>query len=325
MKILKKTLIATTLASGMMFGGQSANAEENLWLYTRGTDTRPAGSTEVALQDIIRMDKASGHYNFHDIRARVEYGLTNRLTVGANLIFMHHDYSMDAEGPGPMVDTQDAESSNGRIQRTRYGGYRLVTKYNILSPYKDSFGLSLGFSFEDRDRYRLDGAHIEQKSYIPRVFIQKNWLDDRLVFALNWTTEFERRKSPSDNAARGVLEEEMAFDVSAGISYRFLPKHFAGLEIRSQSDYLNPSEDGEKDPSFQSSNFDPNDIRIGTRHQIGTYVGPTYHFAERNWWLTTGLLFQVHGRGSSESDTRDGKNYDEHERVHLGLFYGYEF
>lgn len=324
MKILKKTLIATTLASGVMFSGVSANAEENLWVYTRGTDTRPQGSYEFAAQDIVRMDKASGQYNFHDIRARLEYGVTNRLTVGANLIFMHHDYSVDDNGPGPMVDTQAGESDNGRLQRTRYGGYRVVTKYNILSPYKDSFGLSLGFSFEDRDRYRLDGAQIEQKSYIPRIFLQKNWLDDRLVFAFNWTTEIERRKSPS-NTPRGVLEEEMAFDVSAGISYRFKPKNFIGFEVRSQSDYLNPSEDGVKSPKHQSSNFDPLDLQIGTRHQIGTYVGPTYHFAEKNWWVTTGLLVQVHGDGSADSDTRGGKNYDEHERVHLGLFYGYEF
>lgn len=320
MRNFKKTLITTAFMSSMMFGG-IANAEENLWVYTKGTDTRPQGSYEAKLSDVIRSDKGSGQYAFHDIRAALEYGVTNNFTVGVNALFMHHDYSVNADnGPGPMNETQD-EGKNGRLERTRYGGYRLSTKYNILSPYKDVIGLSLGFSFEDRQRYRLDGAQIHQKSYIPTVFLQKNWLDDTLVFAFNWTTEFERRKSPDYE----VLEEEIAFDVSAGISYRFMPKHFVGLEIRSQSDYLSPSEGGEKSDKHQSSNFDSKNLQLGTRHQIGTYVGPTYHYAEKNWWLTTGILFQVHGDGSADSDTRDGKNYDEHERVHLGFMYGYEF
>ena len=327
---MKKQLIMMSMLTALTT--QAAKSEENLWIYTKGTDTRPQGSYEVKLSDITRLDKGSGQYSFHDIRPEIEYGVTDRLTIGAELLIFDHDYSVDAE-IGPMNETQ-ADEDGGRFDKTQFAGYELALKYNVLSPYKDAIGLSFGLGYERRLRYRLDGAKINQNSYTGTVLVQKNWLDDTLVFAFNGKTELERRKSGS------VLEEEIAFDLSAGISYRVVPKHFIGFEVRSQSDYLNPqdtsktSADSSADECFtdsgytcglQRSSFDLGDIRIGSQHQIATYVGPTYHYAEKNWWLTTGILFQVAGGGSEHSYRSNGKNFDEHERVHIGLTYGYEF
>lgn len=298
----------------------SANAEENLWLYTKGTDTRPQGSFEVKLSDIVRMDKASGQYVFHDIRPEIEYGVTDRLTIGAELMIFDHNYSVDDSELNPMYETQDA--NGGKVDETQLGGVEFTLKYNVLSPYKDSVGLSLGLAYERREDYRLDGADIDQNSYVGVVFLQKNWLDDTLTFAFNWKTELERRKST------GVLEEEIAFDISAGLAYRVAPKHFLGIELRSQSDYLSPynTETSQyDDPNLRPSEFDLGDFEVGSRHQIGTYFGPSYHYAEQNWWMTAGVLFQIAGGGSKHAYNRNGKNYDEHERVHLGFSYGYEF
>ena len=321
---MKKQLIMMSMLTALTT--QAAKSEENLWIYTKGTDTRPQGSYEVKLSDISRLDKGSGQYSFHDIRPEIEYGVTDRLTIGAELLIFDHDYSIDdasadgEEGLQPYGETQAGEG--GRFDKTQFAGYELALKYNVLSPYKDAIGLSFGLGYERRLRYRLDGAKINQNSYTGTVLVQKNWLDDTLVLAFNGKTELERRKSGGGT----TLEEEIAFDLSAGISYRVVPKHFVGLEVRSQSDYLSPKVNGAPDDAeLKESNWDLTDFRLGTQHQIATYFGPTYHYAEKNWWLTTGILFQVAGGGSQHAYRSNGKNFDEHERVHIGLTYGYEF
>ncbi len=311
-------LAQAVLAAGLVAG--PAMAEENLWVYTKGTDTRPKGSFEFKLSDTIRVGKHSGDYEFHDIRPEIEYGVTDKLTIGAEILIFHHDYSVNDPDLQPVFDTQGGEG--GRFKDTQYGGFEVALKYNIYSPYKDWAGLSLGLGYERREQYRLDGADISQNSYTGTVFFQKNWIDDKLTLAVNVKTEFERRKSP------GVLEEEISFDFSAGLAYRVAPKHFVGIEYRRQQDHLSPfnTETGEyDDPSLQPSEFDLTNFRVGTRHQYGEYIGPTYHFAEKNWWLTAGILFQVQGGGSEHAFVESSKNWDEHEQYHVGLIYGYEY
>ncbi len=301
----------------LMIASSFAQAEENLWLYAKGTDTRPQGSFEAKLSNISRIGKDSGDYQFHDIRPEIEYGVTNKLTVGAELMIFDHNYSVKNPDLNPMYETQGEEG--GRFNSTQYAGYELALKYNFLSPYKDFMGFSIGLGYEKRDKYRLDGADIDQDSFTTTLFFQKNFIDDTLVFVFNPKIEFERRKSP------GVLEEEIALDFSAGVSYRFKPKWFVGLEFRHQSDYLSPqdTETGEFDDTQPDrSSFDFSDFRLGSQYQRGNYFGPTIHYAEKTWWATAGALFQVAGGGGVGSGN---KNYDEHEKVHLGLSIGYEF
>ncbi len=305
--------------------GSGAVAEENLWIYTKGTDTRPEGSTEFKISDTVRFGKHSGDYTFHDIRPEVEYGFTNHLTIGAELMIFDHNYSLN-DAIDPMHTTQGG--NGGSFSKTQLAGYELSLKYNVLSPYKDDFGLSFGLGYEKRSAYRLDGADISQHSLIGTVFLQKNWLDDTLVWAFNWKTELERRRSAGDTTEAGVIEKEIAFDISSGISYRVAPKHFVGFEVRHQSDYLSPynAEAGAyDDPSLSPSDWGFAYLKLGSQHQNGLYMGPTYHYAEKHWWLTVGLLMQVSGGGSEHAFVSDGKNWDEHEAVHLGVSYGYEF
>ncbi len=322
---MKLTLKKSTLlmALGTAFVLPQAQAEENLWIYATGTDTRPKGSTELKISDVMREGKNAGDYTFHDIRPEIEYGITDRLTVGASVLIFDHDYNVGSEaegGPCPMCDAGDG---TGKFNDTQYGGYEIEAKYNILSPYKDPFGLSLGLAYERRNRYRLDGAKIHQYSIVPKLFLQKNFLDDTLVFAFTGKMEFEKRTSP------GVKEDEIAFDLALGGSYRVAPKWFVGLEYRYQSDYLCPEVDGECDDEdnvgLEKSRLSLTDLKIGSRHQYGSYFGPTVHYAEKEWWATAGLLFQVKGGGSPYADVRNGRNWDEHERYHLGLALGYEF
>ena len=308
------------MASVIALTPLSASAEENLWVYTKGTDTRPQGSLELKLSNIMRIGKNSGDYVFNDIRPEVEYGITDRLTIGAEIMIFDHDYQVGDPNLNPMYETQQAIGTDGRVQKTQFAGYEINMKYNFLSPYKDVMGLTMGLGYEKRTKYRLDGADISQHSIVHTLLAQKNFLDDLLVVAFNWKTEFERRRSP------GVLENELAFDVSAGASYRIAPKHFIGFEIRHQSDYLSPYNTVEG--KYDDPNLDPTDftsLKIGSQHQNGIYMGPTYHYAEEKWHFTAGMLMQVYGGGSEHAYVKNNKNWDEHERFHFGTYFGYNF
>lgn len=317
MKNIKLTVL---LVAAIVSAVPQVQAEENLWLYARGTDTRPQGSLEIKASDIFRTGKAASDYDFHDFRVEAEYGVTDRLTVGAEVMIFSHDYEVRDEDLEPYIETQGGLGS--RFKDTQYGGFELALKYNVKSPYIDSYGLSFGLAYEKRDRYRLDGAEIDQDSIVFTTFLQKNFLDDTLTIALMPKFEYERRRSP------GVFEEELAMDIAAGISYRFRPKWFAGLEFRHQSDYLNPLEDGEHDPELQITNISLSDFdfSVGSQHQRGNYFGPTIHYASERWWATAGALYQFDGQGNAPGvNNINGRNWDEHERWHFGLTFGWEF
>ena len=297
-----------TLASGASVAG------ENQWLYAKGTDTRPQGSYEFKLSDTIKVGKNSGDYVTHDIRPEIEYGITDKLTVSAELVFFDHNYSLNNSDNDPMFSTQGGAGK--RFDKFQFAGYEAALKYNILSPYKDVMGLSVGLAFEHRDAYRLDGADIDQDSLTTTFYFQKDFLDDTLIFVVNPKVELERRKSPD------VLEEEISLELMAAVSYRFMPKWTVGLEYRSQSDYLSVQENGEFEEGVQRSSFDLTDFRLGDRYQSGQYIGPTLHYATQRWWATGGVLFQFQGGGGF---SEDGKNFDEHEKYHAGVSFGYEF
>ena len=309
-----KKIIAMATACALL---SSVQADEGLWTYAKGADTMPKGAFEYKLAVVSRQGKDSGDYVFNDIRPEIEWGITDRLTFSAEVMIFDHDYSVENEGLNPMFETQGGEG--GSFDRTQVGGYELGLKYNVLSTYKDPIGLSFGVAYENRNKYRLDGAHINQDSFVFSTYVQKNFLDNTLQLVANLKTEFERRKSP------GVLEEEIAFDAAIGIAYRFKPRWSVGMEFRHQSDYLNPQEDGVFNPELDRSSFDLTDFRLGSQHQRGNYLGPSLHYAAKEWWITGGVLWQVAGGGSPFSISYGGRNWDEHERVHYGLTVALEF
>ncbi|HAI97884.1 MAG: hypothetical protein CL866_00470 [Cycloclasticus sp.] len=314
MKKINRFLPSTCLILLTVLTLPSVHAGENQWLYAKGTDTRPKGSFEFKISDIIKVGKGSGDYVSHDFRPEIEYGITDKLSVNAELVFFDHNYSVDDAENDPVFSTQGG--TNERYNKTQFAGYEIGLKYNILSPYKDMFGLSVGLAFEHRDHYRLDGADIDQDSITTNLFFQKDFLDDTLIFVINPKAEFERRKTPN------VLEEEISLELMAAVSYRFIPRWTVGLEYRSQSDYLSVQENGKFEEGVSRSSFDLTDFRLGDRFQSGQYIGPTIHYAEQRWWATAGILFQFQGGGGF---SKDGKNYDEHERYHTGFSFGYEF
>lgn len=294
----------------------AAHADESLWLYTKGAETLPKGETEVKVGVISRRGKADSDYAFNDARIEVEHGITDRLQVYGELAIFNHDYSTTNPDLQPFYDTQGGDG--GRFRKTQIGGIEAGVKYNILSPYKDPIGLAVTVGWDHRFKYRLDGAKIDQDAVELQLHFQKNFLNNQLVLAFSPKIEWEHRVSP------GVIEKEIALDIAAGVSYRVAPKWYVGAEFRHQSDYLSPldttTSPPEHDPNLSPSKFP---FKFGSQYQNGNYVGPTVHYADKKWWATAGVLWQVAG-GGKFAFNRNGLNVDEHEKVHIALTLGLE-
>lgn len=293
----------------------TARADESLWLYTRGAETLPKGRTELKFTGISRRGKAGSDYKFNDLRLEVEYGVTSRLTVYGEAVVFNHAYSARNPDLQPLYDTQGGEG--GRFGKTRFAGFEVGAKYNILSPYKDPIGLAASVEWNHRIAYRIDGSDINQDSAELTLHFQKNLFNDQLIMVFSPKIEWEDRLSP------GIIEKEISLDIVAGVSCRFAPKWSVGAEFRHQSDYLSPlnTVTGQYDPDLKPSKFP---LRFGSQYQHGNYAGPTIHYAEQRWWATAGVLWQFSGGGQFAINSA-GLNVDEHEKVHIGLIVAREF
>ncbi len=305
--------VPAVLAAGVLVTSP-AIADESLWLYAKGAETMPKGETELKAGVISRRGKADSDYVFNDVRLEVEHGFTDRLTGYAELVIFNHDYSTTNPDLQPYYDTQGG--AGGRFKKTSVGGIDVGLKYNILSPYKDPIGFAVSAEWDHRSKYRLDGASIEQNEIDIALHFQKNYLNNQLVLVFSPKIEYETRNSP------GVLEKEIALDISAGASYRVAPHWNIGAEFRHQSDYLSPLDTttGEYDPNLRPSKFP---FKFGSQYQNGNYLGPVVHYADKKWWATAGALWQISG-GGKFAFNRNGLNVDEHEKVHIGLTIGLE-
>ncbi len=296
-----RTSLFHPIAATLLLAATTVRADENLWVYARGAETLPKGEVEVYLSNLFKIGKDTGSYLAWDIRPEIEYGVTDRLTLSADILTHYHNYRDLPFDPYTDLDRN----------KSTFGGFDVKLKYMILSPYKEPFGLALGRAYERRYAYRLDGAKTRQNSLKPALYLQKNFLDDTLIVAVNGSLEFERRHFKDGS---GILEEEISLDVAAGISYRFAPNWYIGFEARAQADFL------------EAAFISVNELNWGRNFQRGIYAGPSIHYGGKHYWATLGVLTQVWGgpdKGSPDSD--NGKNWDEHERFHVGFTVGRNF
>ena len=292
----------------------AAHADESLWIYTKGAETLPKGETEVKAALISRRGKAQSDYVFNEVKLEVEHGFNDRLTGYAELVIYDHNYSTTNPDLQPLFDTQGG--AGGQFKKTQIAGIDLGVKYNILSPYKDPIGFAVSVEWDHRFKYRIDGSKINQDEVDLTLHFQKNFFNDQLILAFSPKIEWEYRLSP------GIIEKEIALDISAGASYRVAPNLYIGGEFRHQSDYLSPYDTvtNQFDPNLRPSKFL---FKFGSQYQNGNYLGPTVHYASKKWWATAGALWQISG-GGKFAINQGGRNVDEHEKVHVGLTFGLE-
>lgn len=86
---LRRVSLALLLASPLI-----AQAYENYFCYTYGSDTLPAGGNEAYLWLTQRTGKGEGHYRADDVELEYEHGWTDRFQTSFYLTGRAYDYSV---------------------------------------------------------------------------------------------------------------------------------------------------------------------------------------------------------------------------------------
>jgi len=259
-----------------------ARADENLWGYLYGSDTLPKGSTELYNWLTLRTGKGKGTYRGWDEMLELEHGFTDRFQASFYLKGRSHRIA-----GGALEDDEDRKLARG----LDFNGVNVAFKYNLLSVYKDLLGLSLYLEPSYSRIDKISGERMNQFGLESKIILQKNFFDDRLALAYNLTLEPEWAKFKG-----GERERELELEHTVGLSYRFAPRWFVGLEGRYHAEY--PEFKGPQEGAF--------------------FLGPNIHYGAEKWWFTFTFLPQVAGRPPTPGRVRN-LELEEHERYEFRL------
>ena len=275
--------------------GAPAHADENYFGYSYGAETLPKGKSEAYLWLTDRRGKGEGHYDAQDYKLEIEHGVTNRFQVSGYLNFeSHHIHGLEPE-------FEDVHRNFG------FKGVQASFKYNALSPYKDGVGLAFYVEPGWSRIHNVEGETGTEYELELKAILQKNFMDDRLIWATNLTLEPEWEKETEVDATTGLSEteweKELAIELTTGLAYRVAPNWYLGVEGRYHSEY----------PDWTEGLH---------REHYALFAGPSIHYGGKRWWLTATYLPQISG---SPSEPGSQLHLDEHEKRELRLKLGYNF
>jgi hypothetical protein len=274
-----------------------ASAGESPFGYVYTTDTHPKGKRELEQWITRRHAQARGDFDLWQGRTEIEYGITDRLQsalyLNYNSVSAFRNRPDGTTGPGAFVP--DDADPDTRYRRTFVESLSSEWIYRLLSPYKDAIGLALYLEPTwGPDKRELEG----------KLIVQKNFLEDRLVWAANFTAAAEKERF------HGEWEREGELELTSGLAYQFAPRWHAGAEYRHHRGYAGRG--------FSSAK----------RVYAANFFGPSIHYGARDWWITATFLTQLanakaYGDDAGE-DIIGGRFYGEHHerqelRVRLGL------
>ena len=266
-----------------------ASADEQYFGYTYSAELLGKGQTEAELWVTDRRGKAEGQFDAQDYRIELEHGVTNRFSIAGYANFAGHHI----------------RNSDERVDRDfALRGLSAEFKYQLLSPYKDGLGLTL-YAEPAWSRIHGGGEKGTELELEFKALIQKNFLDDRLIWAANLTVEPEWEKE-QEEVSPGVVEseweKELKLEVSSGLTYRVANGWYAGVEGRYASVY-------------------PNWTHGLHRETYAVFAGPAVHYGGKKWWATLSYQPQLFGSPSPDG----GRALDEYEKRELRLKIGYNF
>lgn len=266
-----------------------ASADEQYFGYTYSAELLGKGQTEAELWVTDRRGKAEGQFDAQDYRIELEHGVTNRFSIAGYANFAGHHI----------------RNSDERVDRDfALRGLSAEFKYQLLSPYKDGLGLTL-YAEPAWSRIHGGGEKGTELELEFKALIQKNFLDDRLIWAANLTVEPEWEKE-QEEVSPGVVEseweKELKLEVSSGLTYRVANGWYAGVEGRYASVY-------------------PDWTHGLHRETYAVFAGPAVHYGGKKWWATLSYQPQLFGSPSPNG----GRALDEYEKRELRLKIGYNF
>lgn len=287
-------LLATLAAISFQAAG-----DENLFGYVKGSETLPEKSWEAYQIFTHRTDKGIGSYDALDSSTEIEYGITNRFTVGYGIKAM-------------ALDTSDIRV-NGYLPEDRkfsfkLSGFEASMKYNFLSPALDDIGLSGYWSFDYLTIDPHSGQDKNTLSLESMLLAQKYFFEGQLVWVGNFAMEATYAKRaeienlPEDFEWPTNPEMEIEFKLGTGATYRFAPGWFAGAETLYETEF---------------------ETEVG-QERWSVFAGPTLHYASEKWWSTLTLFSQLKGGGEIMTEG-DDLHLIEKTKREVRLKLGYNF
>ena len=269
-------------ASGTDFG----------YVYTASTEEK--GETELSLWATDRRGKDVGHYDAHDYRLEVERGLTDNFQVSGYANFASHHI----RGAGP--ELYDVSRSFA------FQGLSAEFKYLARSPKSRRLGIALYVEPGWSRIHKVTGEKADEYELELKAIVQKNFAQDRLVWASNLTLEPEWERE-HEALAPGVVssrtEKELAVEIATGLSYKVAPRLWLGAEGRYHSVY-------------------PDWIHGLHRENYAVYAGPSVHYDGGEWSVTATWQPQLWGGPSAPGRRLE---FDDHEKREFRLKLSKEF
>jgi hypothetical protein len=258
----------------------TAQADENYFGYTYGSEILPKGHAEIYQWMTARTGKGQGSYRALDLQTEFEYGFADRIQGSFYLNASNHNIA----GVTEFTDHS----------RFRWNGLQASVKYSAMSPYKD--GVGLAFYLEPGyKRYNQNSGDRTDTFFLePKIIVEKHFLDDTVVWATNFSGEFEREH----NLEKTAWESELELQASTGLSYRFVQNWYAGIEALGTS-------------SFEHMHLDA----LG---EYAIFAGPNLHYANRRWWATLTVFPQLTGW----PETKGGRDLAHFEKLQVRLKIG---
>jgi hypothetical protein len=294
---MRKHLLPLAIASLFTL---NAHADENLFGYVKGSEVLPAGAWELYGVVTQRADKGVGEYTAYNFDTELEYGVTDRFTVKGEL----KGQSMDTSGL-----LIDGYLPGDEKYSLKFQGGEVSGKYNFLSPALDDFGLSMTTGLEYLVLDPHSGQDKDTISIDLEVQMQKYFMEGQLIWAANFGTEGTRAtRAPIDDLPEDFewpteMEVEIEFWAGMGLSYRFVPNWFFGVETLYETEY----ETGvamERDSVF---------------------AGPSLHYGGEEFWMTFTYFDQIRGGGETFEGQPDGLHLIEKTEQEIRFKVGFNF
>jgi hypothetical protein len=286
-----------------------AAADEPIFNYLYTTDLTPKGHFELEHWSTLGTGGARGDYNLLQNREEIEYGVTSAFQLALYLNSQYVDAARnntDGTTGGPFVPAN--VNPNRRYAAYNFDTVSVEAIYRLLSPYIDPVGLAL---------YVEPGYGPHHREVESKLLLHKNFLDDRLVTAVNVTFEWEwMQNTGNPNADPASLDfvphwdHDLEVELGAGAAYRFAPGWFAGVEFRNNRDFS---------------------AHTLSKPEFSTYfLGPTLHYATQGWWTSFTVMPQLPVAAGYTADARanisDGRFYgNDHTALEIRLRAGLEF
>jgi hypothetical protein len=278
----KRWRLGAAVAATFSLVSFAASAEESMFAYVYTTDLLPQGAKEVEQWMTWRHQKIAGTYDQLEGRTEFEYGLTDRLQVA---LYLNYNWTQ-AYHNGPFGATTPPEQfadyypgPDDHFNQSRLAGVSGEAIYRILSPYTDVFGLAL----YTEPTVGKNFFEVENK-----IIVQKNFLDDLLTVAFNFTyaPEFRNLLDPADpTGVASSWQEETDINYALAVSYRFVENWSAGFEFVNEHEY--------------------NGFIFNNESNSGYYLGPTLHYGGERFFVTVTALWQMPW-ATAHSDTVPG-------------------